>query len=109
MCASNSSRFVAICHLPWNLPGHANSCAKCGVDRCLFVQAVQSEAAEPSSVAEALAMPALPAAQPAAPVMVHYTLGPDEGILQELDLAKAKPCLTRVTSFPLPSMLWSAQ
>ena len=77
---------------------------------CFFVQAVQSEAAEPSSVAEALAMPALPAAQAAAPVMVHYTMGPDEGILQELDLAKAKPCLTRVTSFPYPQcMLWSAE
>ena len=53
---------------------------------CFFVQAAQSEAAEPSSVAEDPAMPALPAAQAAAPVMVLHTLGPDEGILQELDL-----------------------
>ncbi|DBA79906.1 TPA: FACT complex subunit, variant 2 [Trebouxia sp. C0004] len=56
----------------------------------LTSQAVQSEMAEPRSMAEA---PSLPAA----PKTVHYTIGPDEGILQELDLTKAKSCLTRVT------------
>lgn len=61
-------------------------------------QAVQSEAAEPSTAADASVMPAPAAAPAAAPahVTVHYSMGPDEGILQELDLAKAKPCLTRV-------------
>lgn len=58
------------------------------------LQAVQSEAAEPSTAADASVMPA-PAAAPAH-VTVHYSMGPDEGLLQELDLAKAKPCLTRV-------------
>ncbi len=46
-------------------------------------------------MAEAPSLPAAPAAA-AAPVTEHYTMGPDEGVLQELDLAKAKSCLTRV-------------
>ncbi len=72
------------------------------------LQAVQSHAAEPSNAADGLAaVPvAAPAAAPvaapvaaaaAAPMTVHYSMGPDEAMLQELDLAKAKPCLTRVT------------
>lgn len=62
----------------------------------LTSQAVQSELAEPSSMAEAPSLPAAPAlAAAAAPETVHYTMGPDEGVLQELDLAKAKSCLTR--------------
>jgi len=50
-------------------------------------------------MAEAPSLPAAPAPAPAAaaaPETVHYTMGPDEGVLQELDLAKAKSCLTRV-------------
>ena len=48
-------------------------------------------------MAEAPSLAAAPApAAAAAPETVHYTMGPDEGVLQELDLAKAKPCLTRV-------------
>lgn len=50
-------------------------------------------------MAEAPSLAAAPAPAPAAaaaPETVHYTMGPDEGVLQELDLAKAKPCLTRV-------------
>ncbi len=52
-------------------------------------------------MAEAPSLPAAPALAPApaaagAPEAVHYTMGPDEGVLQELDLAKAKSCLTRV-------------
>ena len=55
--------------------------------------------AEPSSMAEAPSLAAAPAPTPgaaAAPETVHYTMGPDEEVLQELDLAKAKSCLTRV-------------
>jgi len=52
-------------------------------------------------MAEAPSLPAAPVPAPApaaagAPETVHYTMGPDEGVLQELDLAKAKSCLTRV-------------
>ncbi|DBB17636.1 TPA: hypothetical protein ACH3X3_002680 [Trebouxia sp. C0006] len=66
----------------------------------LTSEAVQSEMAEPSSMAEAPSLPAAPVPAPApaaagAPETVHYTMGPDEGVLQELDLAKAKSCLTR--------------
>ena len=53
-------------------------------------QAAQPQAAEPSGGADNAQAPA------AAGEGVHYTVGPDEHILQELDLAKAKPCLTRV-------------
>ncbi len=59
--------------------------------------------AEPSSMAEEPSMPAAPVPAPApaaagAPETVYYTMGPDEGVLQELNLAKAKSCLTRVIS-----------
>ena len=61
------------------------------------MQAAQSQVAaaaaeEPSGAAE----PAQAVASPASPALVHYTMGPDEHILQELDLTKAKACLARV-------------
>ncbi|KAA6417153.1 MAG: hypothetical protein FRX49_12908 [Trebouxia sp. A1-2] len=61
-------------------------------------RAVQAEMAEPNSMPEAPSLPAAPPSAPAAaaaPETVHCTMGPDEGVLQELDLAKAKSCLTR--------------
>lgn len=68
------------------------------------LQAMQSQEAEPSGAADT-AQAAAPAPTPApAPVTMHYTMGPDEHILQELDLAKAKPALTRV-SHPLSCRL----
>ncbi|DBA70283.1 TPA: hypothetical protein ACH3X2_012180 [Trebouxia sp. C0005] len=66
--------------------------------RALTSQAVQAEMAEPNSMPEAPSLPAAPPSAPAAaaaPETVHCTMGPDEGVLQELDLAKAKSCLTR--------------
>ena len=60
------------------------------------LQAVQPHAAEPSSAAVAGH-----AATPiAAPVTLHYSMGPDEQLLQELDLTKAKAALTRVCPGP---------
>lgn len=55
------------------------------------MQAVQPQAAEPSG-------PANNSQANTSAETVHNSVGPDEQILQELDLAKAKPCLTRVGS-----------
>ena len=53
------------------------------------LQAAQPEAAQPKG-------PADNAQASASAEAVHNAISPDEQILQELDLAKAKPCLTRV-------------
>ena len=62
---------------------------------------MQSDAAQPSNAAEPSALPTAGATAPApaaaaAAVTLHSTMGPDEHILQELDLVRARPCLTRV-------------
>ena len=53
------------------------------------LQAAQPQPAEPSG-------PADNAWTDTSAEAVHNAVSPDEHILQELDLAKAKPCLTRV-------------
>ena len=72
--------------------GSSEPVCVCGSEGSMTcMQAAQPQAAEPSGLADS-------AQANTSAEAVHNAVGPDEHILQELDLAKAKPCLTRVCS-----------